>query len=288
MLFGREGGSGARARSIGLLLVVVLGLCGEGFVVDTPAEPVSAAASRLDSERAVTALGRIEPKDGVIRVAGPSQPTILFNVVSKLLVMEGDWVKAGDVIAVFDSYETKKATAARLKAELEHARAEHRRFEELYKKQFVAASERDAWLTRVDVAKAELERAEADLELSLVRSPIKGQILKIHTYPGERVERKGIVEIGQTDQMYAVAEVYEDDIGRVNVGQRAVIESPALPTKLHGTVEHIGYQVGKKDILDEDPAAKTDARVVEVKIKLDESERVARLTNLQVDVRIVP
>jgi len=47
-------------------------------------------------------------------------------------------------------------------------------------------------------------------------------------------------------------------------------------------------KVRKLDVLDSDPVARTDARVVEVRIKLDDSARSARLSNLQVDVAIEP
>ena len=88
------------------------------------------------------------------------------------------------------------------------------------------------------------------------------------------------------DKMYAVAEVYETDILHVKVGQNARIKSPALSQPLTGTVEQIGRWVGKLDLLSTDPTARTDARVVEVKVRLDDSKAVAGLTNLQVTVEI--
>jgi HlyD family secretion protein len=53
-------------------------------------------------------------------------------------------------------------------------------------------------------------------------------------------------------------------------------------------VAEIGLQIGKKDVLGTDPVADADARVVEVKIRLDpsSSKQVADLTNLQVNVVI--
>jgi len=47
-------------------------------------------------------------------------------------------------------------------------------------------------------------------------------------------------------------------------------------------------KIGKKDVLSVDPAAKTDARVVEVRILLDDAAAAAGLTNLEVDVAIAP
>ena len=140
----------------------------------------------------------------------------------------------------------------------------------------------------VDSAIIAVEKARADLDLAYVRSPINGQILKIHAWPGEVVGDQGIVDLGQTNQMYAVAEVYETDVGKVSLGQRATITSEAFPGKLQGTVAQIGLQVDKKDVLDTDPAADVDARVVEVKIRLNPegSRQVAGLTRLQVKVAI--
>ncbi len=42
------------------------------------------------------------------------------------------------------------------------------------------------------------------------------------------------------------------------------------------------------DVLGTDPVAKTDARVIEVDIRLDDGDRVSHLTNLQVEVALVP
>ncbi len=53
-------------------------------------------------------------------------------------------------------------------------------------------------------------------------------------------------------------------------------------------VERIGRKIGKMDVLRVDPVAKTDARVVEVEIRLDDACRVTALTNLQVEVAITP
>lgn len=140
----------------------------------------------------------------------------------------------------------------------------------------------------VDSAIATVDKAQADLDLSYVKSPITGQILKIHTRPGEKISDKGIAEIGQTQQMYVVAEVYESDIDKVRLNQRAKITGDSISGELQGTVAQIGLKIGKKDVLDTDPAADVDARVVEVKIRLEpeDSKRVSGLTNLKVDVKI--
>jgi len=233
----------------------------------------------------ISALGRLEPRNGVIRVAGPSQFAI---VISRLLVEEGASVRAGEVIAILDTFDAHEAAVARLDIEVRNAEEEYHRYAELYRNNIVSVSLRDHWLTQLNSARADLRRARAELELATVRAPITGQVLAIHARPGERVGPEGIAELGQTAAMYAVAEVCETDVTRVRVGQHAVVTSPALPREIHGTVDHIGLKIRQMRVLDRDPAAQTDARVAEVKIRLEDSQLVAGLTNLRVDVTIVP
>ena len=153
--------------------------------------------------------------------------------------------------------------------------------------------------TDVQVATAEIERAsaavkqaQADLALSVVKAPISGEIIEIYTQPGETIGTDGIAQIGRTEQMVVVAEVLEEDIGKVRLGQRATItsENETFAGKLQGTVSEIARQIGKQDVLNSDPAADVDARVVEVKIGLapEASQRVSGLTyaNVVVEIRI--
>lgn len=142
----------------------------------------------------------------------------------------------------------------------------------------------------VDSASRNLELAEARLERTIIRAPRDGRIIRIILETGEAIATTdtGIVEMGNTEQMYAVAEVYETDVKLVTEGQRATIVSRngAFDGELSGTVESIGWQIFKNDVLDDDPAADADARVVEVDIRLDDSNIVTGLTNLNVDVTI--
>jgi HlyD family secretion protein len=143
----------------------------------------------------------------------------------------------------------------------------------------------------VESARQSLALAKAQLERTIIRAPKDGQILRVITRDGEAIASDGgIVEMGNTTQMFVVAEVYETDVGLVKIGQPAVINSRngAFEQELNGVVDEVGWVIFKNDVLDDDPAANADARVVEVRLKLDEagSEVVAALTNLQVDVKI--
>ncbi|MDJ0601300.1 MAG: efflux RND transporter periplasmic adaptor subunit [Crocosphaera sp.] len=143
----------------------------------------------------------------------------------------------------------------------------------------------------LDRAIAQLEETKTDLDLVYIKSPMDGQVLKIHTHPGEKVDdNNGILELGQTDKMIVVAEVYESEINQVKIGQKAIIKSDnnSFTGTLEGTVHKIGLQIGKKDVLDTDPAADVDVRVVEVEILLtpDSSAKVSGLTYAKVITQI--
>jgi HlyD family secretion protein len=136
------------------------------------------------------------------------------------------------------------------------------------------------------LAQAHIEVRRVQLERSLVKAPVAGRVLAVHSWPGEMAALEGLLELGQVSQMYAIAEVYETDIGRVRVGQRATVSSKALDSVLTGTVETIRQKVAKMDNIGTDPAARKDARIIEVEIRLDDSAAASSLTYLQVDIVI--
>lgn len=196
--------------------------------------------------------------------------------------------------------DSKQLTLKTAQQQLNEAKANRNRIETTFQQQIKAAQ---ATLNKiaeirpadVQVAQAEIDKAianvakaQTDLDLAYVRAPIEGKILKIHTRPGETVGNKGIVALGQTERMNVVAEVYELDVSKLRVGQKATITSNAFLGKLHGTVSQIGLQINPQDILSTDPTSDVDRRIVEVKIQLNESDsqRVSAFTNLQVSVVI--
>jgi HlyD family secretion protein len=88
--------------------------------------------------------------------------------------------------------------------------------------------------------------------------------------------------------MYAVAEVYQSDINKVRSGQRVRVAGDSLSGELQGTVDWVGMQVQRQNVINTDPSENIDAKVVEVHVQLNEpsSQKAANLTNLQVKVVI--
>lgn len=141
----------------------------------------------------------------------------------------------------------------------------------------------------VNGAIAATQRAQAELNLSSIKAPIRGQILKIHTRAGEVVANDGIVELAYTDQMNVIAEIYETDIAKITQGQKATITSAAFPGQIQGIVSQIGLKVNQQSVRSVNPLADTDQKVIEVKIRISDpvnNQLVVGLTNLQVQVFI--
>ncbi|MDZ8185595.1 MAG: biotin/lipoyl-binding protein [Nostoc sp. ChiSLP02] len=151
--------------------------------------------------------------------------------------------------------------------------------------------------TDILVAKAEfdeslsqLRKAKVDMESTYVQAPVAGQILSVNAKIGEVVGSNGIVDIGQTQQMYVMAEVYESDIKYIKVNQPATIVSEygGFTGEIKGIVDRIGLQIEKPGIINDDPSARADVRIVKIKIRLEpnDSDRVKKLNKLQVRASI--
>ncbi|MBD2316066.1 ABC exporter membrane fusion protein [Phormidium tenue] len=246
--------------------------------------------------------GDIEAQAGNVEAAKANVNAISVNAArlkAELDIAERDYnrfqqlQKDGAISeSMLDTYRLKAVTLA---GQLEQTKQQIQQAEfSLKQSQGLLSSVREVRPTDIQFAEAQLQtamvnvkKAEVDLDLAQVRAPIDGQVLKINTKTGEFVSQtNGVVDLGNTSQMYVVAEIYETDIGKIKIGQKASIQSEAFEGEITGKVDRIGLRIAKNDVLGTDPAAKTDVRIIEVKIKLDDSSKVSGLTNLQVRVKV--
>jgi HlyD family secretion protein len=140
----------------------------------------------------------------------------------------------------------------------------------------------------VEAAEADLARARMDLSRAEVVAPIAGTILDIRATPGQRPPVDGIMDMGDTGQMMAEVEIWQDRIAAVEAGQPVELIALALPRPLRGRVESVGLTVGRQGLISDDAAANADARVIRVLVALDEasSALAARFTGLEAVARI--
>ena len=202
---------------------------------------------------------------------------------------------------VQEELEKAKGAIVQLEAELEHTKSTLQA--KLAQEKANLAQLQEVRPIDVAIAQAELKQAriqveqhKAELDNTNVRVPVAGQILRINTRVGEQVNvSQGIAELGQTKQIYAIAEIQETDITKISLGQPATIKSEygGFKGEIKGTVAKIGLQIGKSQIDEnqqnpDNPANDLNERVVEVKIRLnpEDSSAVAAFTGMQVKVNI--
>lgn len=264
----------------------------------------------------IGAIGRIEPRSRVIKLSHDQGPE--GARVEKVLVEEGQTVKAGTLLVEFSDLERReselKTINARLKAvearipayqaELDDAQADYNRAIILVDSSAISRSSYDQKRNRYLRAEAELSAAKQDIETEksqahladqkiaqgVLKAPMNGTILKIHARPGERVTENAIMEFADLRKLDIVAEVHENDIPRVREKQTGEILLPGSDKIYTATVRQIGFMVRKNDLNDTDPLADKDHRIIEVRLTVDETA-VADLKNQifrQVHVRIKP
>jgi HlyD family secretion protein len=88
--------------------------------------------------------------------------------------------------------------------------------------------------------------------------------------------------------MFVIAEVPETFVALVKPGYHAAITTDGLTEKLRGTVQQVSLEVAKNEVLSTDPAALSDARVINVKILLENGRLAEHLIHAQARVLIEP
>lgn len=207
-------------------------------------------------------------------------------------------ISRAEVDAAREEFETTRATLATQIASLEQTvttlkaqiQEEKARLAELQQIRPI-----DVTIAQAELQQAliEVEQRRADYDDTQVQAPIPGQILRINTKVGEQVNTQlGIVDLGRTEQMYVLAEVYETDITKINKGQRATIlsEYGGFKGEIQGVVDDVGLQIDPRTLStgNNNPTTDENARIVNVSIRIDQDDSpiVAGLTNMQVRVTI--
>jgi HlyD family secretion protein len=256
--------------------------------------------------QAVAALGTLVPSGDVRLLASPVTQFGASPRIAELYVEEGQRVSRGEVLARFDSApgqlaqrQLLRTRIANLRRRLQIQRRELARYRQLTEAGAIAADELDRreqvtleLQGQLEEAVAELARVETDVVQTVLRAPIAGTVLRIHARVGERAGDDGILEMGASDRMEAEIEVYESDIDRVQPGQRVTLtsENGGFDGTLHGVVSRISPQVRQRQVLSTDPVEDADARIVEVRVRLDpeDAEKVSAYAGLKVIARFEP
>ncbi len=215
----------------------------------------------------VSASGKIQPKTSVT-----IRPEVSGEIV-ELAVDEGDYVQRGDLLVRIkqDIYEarieevqasllTQKARLEQARANLLQAEANFNQIKELYERDVASeASFIDAKTNylatkaafkaaefQVQSVEARLQQAQEELQKTVIRAPQAGTITKLAVEEGEsvlgnaRVAGTEMMSIAVMDNMEVQAEVNENDIVDVAVGDTAKIQVDAYSQRtVRGIVSEI-------------------------------------------------
>ena len=197
--------------------------------------------TRANLQNSVTATGTIEP------VTSVTVGTQVSGIVSKLYVDYNSKVTKGQVIAELDrtnltsELNTAKANLSSAQSSLNYEKANHQRYETLYKKGLVSADEyENARLSyekavqQVKTAQESVKKAETNLNYATITSPIDGVVLSKAVEEGQTVAASfstpELFTIAQDlTNMRVIANVDEADIGDVKEGERVSFTVDAFP-----------------------------------------------------------
>ncbi|WP_374472994.1 HlyD family secretion protein [Phenylobacterium sp.] len=291
-----------RHRIVWIVAVLVVLGGGAGLYFNSQAQAKKAEAAKADAAKAkektpyaAVANGKADVEGGIIQVAARRA-----GVVRDVLVQEGDMVTRGQVLARLEDDEPRLA-AERARAEVDQARAalallevqlssaqrEERRLQGLAPSNFVAAQRldqaRDAVreanariaAQRALIATAEARSAEAryDQELSIIRAPADGRIVRRYANPGagaSTLNVSNMFDLEPQSGRIVRAEIAEGALPYVAIGQTVQMSPEADPTRTYpGRVLRRAAVFGARKLQSDDPTERTDDRVVEVVVAAD-------------------
>ena len=249
------------------LVLAALALAVYWFAFRPPLVNVTTPARGAAAE-VVYATGVVEP-----RIWAKVTPLVRERIV-ELCNCEGKPVGRGAVLARLDDREAQ-AALAELQARLRLATEDFERLTALAGRN--VASEQALSQARSEVAQLEALVAgqTARLESYVLKSPIGGVVLRQDGEVGEIAEPGNILSwVGQPTPLLVVAEVNEEDIPRVEVGQRALLRADAFPDR---SLEAVVDSITPKG----DPVTKT------YRVRLALPETTPLLIGMTVEVNIV-
>ena len=276
---------------LALILVLVVGfMMMQGNAAKKKAADEKASAERIESPYAAIANGKVDIEGGIIQIAARRG-----GVVREVLVQEGDRVVAGQILARQEDDEPRLAlqTAAadlasaesqlrQIQVDIRTAQREFQRLERLAATNFVAAQRLDqardaiamaearlaSQQAAVQTARARRDQAAYNVELTVIRSPANGRIVRRYANPGagaSTLNVSNMFDLEPDAPRIARAEIVESDIPNVTVGQAVEITPEGDTSKVYvGTVLRRAAVFGARKLASDDPSQRSDERVVEV------------------------
>lgn len=175
----------------------------------------------------------------VARVAGE---------VVELLVEEGDYVVAGQVLARLDGKRLRLEMLA-AKANLKRARTEYERNIDLNKRGLISASMFDSLQYDLDALEATYKLKKLTYDYSKIRAPIAGIVASREIKPGQSLRVNDIAfRITDTNELIAYLQIPQSELSKFDVGHSAKIEVASMPgTRFPATIERISPTIDTRN-----------------------------------------
>jgi membrane fusion protein (multidrug efflux system) len=211
------------SRSLVLVAVLAVAAAGAYWYAERPTRVSVVTATRGDAAEIVYAAGVVEPRTWA-KVTSLVRGRIVW-----VCNCEGDTVAEGEQLARLDNTGAQ-AVLAELKARHKLAAAERDRIALLVDRNVMKLTDLDRALSEVAQLEALIAGQEARLADYVISAPSDGVVLRQDGEVGETPE-PGVVLfwVGRPMPLIVVAEVNEEDIPRVEVGQKALLRSDAFP-----------------------------------------------------------
>lgn len=233
-------------------------------------------ALELDAQVASAKAAALVAEAALAEALAGSRPQQLAAARERLKEVEAQLVKAR---ADWRRYQGLHANAVIAPADLEQYRlklesAEAGRNALAEQVRLLEEGERPESITvlkrRLDLARAEIVRAEAALANATLTAPYAGVITRKHREEGEALDiGLPVLDIATLNDRYVLAEIDETDIGRVRPGQAAKVTADGFPgLSFSGQVVEVKQQMGPKRLIPTDPSKIVDYKVLNVAVSL--------------------
>jgi HlyD family secretion protein len=255
------------------------------------------AETKVESPYGAIANGKIDVEGGIIQIAARRG-----GVVREVLVQEGDRVTAGQILARQEddeprlSLQSAAADVAQaesqlrlINVEINTAQREYDRLQKLVSTNFVAAQRLDqardaiasaqarlaAQQSAIQTARARRDQAAYNVELTVIRAPQDGRIVRRYANPGagaSTLNVSNMFDLEPDAPRIARAEIVEADIPNITTDQAVEITPEGDPSKVYiGKVLRRAAVFGARKLASDDPSQRSDERVVEVVVAVNDA-----------------
>jgi HlyD family secretion protein len=240
---------------VAIVAIIVANLSSGKKAIEVQTEKVF----RADITEKVTGNGKIYPVLDVDISAKVSGEILAIKA------LEGDTVKAGDVLVILDGEQYKalrdraKSQILGAQAEVKLANSEWERAKELFTKSLISQAELEMAEAKLESAQSLLQQAEASLtetedalSKTVLKAPLNGVIIRKNKDVGEmalgsQFQADLILGLADLSKMEAQVDVNENDIINVSMGDTSAVEIDAFQdTTFRGLVSEISHSATMK------------------------------------------